>query len=339
MALSMDLPVDPQPDCPLFNRIPPEVRSLIFKQALTAYEDPMAEKYSESAYYYRPGFTRPLKIDIALLLTCRRVYWEAFTLPASINEHTSWYYRGPPDIKKNHLSVDDRPCSIIRRRQLRIVHIFAQQFWLEGDGFAGFTGLWEYACPTSLIITLRHTDWWWWESEEALTFDPKQQGKASTENHSRPSDPFEPGSWGNQFRKIKGLRKLHLELETVEKKKSELDAIVNRAEGWQFALADDHVLRLDKSKTRRNAWIGACQGTNSDEEWFNERSGNPLNTDNEDDPGREELLMARRQHTIDERRKARERMKAAGVSFDDAEYLDGKRATSVYYVVTLTWEA
>ncbi|KAI4232520.1 MAG: hypothetical protein LQ349_004965 [Xanthoria aureola] len=256
----MDHAVNPQSDSPLFNRIPPEVRNEIFKLALTAYEDPKGRKYRVAAYHCRPGFTRASKIDTELLLTCRRVYWETCKLPASINEHTSWYGREPPGIKKNHLPIDNKPSSIIRRQGLRTVHIFAQQIWLEGDRFASFTGLWEYACPTTLIITLRHSDWWWWESEQPLTFDPKQEGKASIGKHSRPSDPFAPGSWGNQFRKIKGLRKLQLELETVDKKKPELDAIVDRAGGWEFTLGDERVLRLNKSKTRRTGWIGPWQG-------------------------------------------------------------------------------
>lgn len=47
-----------------------------------------------------------------------------------------------------------------------------------------------------------------------------------------------------------------MELETVEKKKLELDVIVARAPGWQFPLGDQHVLILDESKTRRTGWVG-----------------------------------------------------------------------------------
>ncbi|KAL8998127.1 MAG: hypothetical protein Q9169_002748 [Polycauliona sp. 2 TL-2023] len=253
----MDHPADPQLNCPLLSRIPPEIRAHIFELALTAYEDPNAKKYRQDAYYYRPGFTRAHRIDTSLLSTCRRIYWETSNFPASINEHTSWYWREPPGIKKNFPPIDDRPSSIIRCQGLRIAHVFAQQIWLEGDGFTGYTALWEDACPTTLIITLRHSDWWWWEEGAPLTMDPKQPGKASITRHSQPSDPFAPRSWGNQFRKIKGLRKLVLELETVETKKSELDAIVDRAEGWKFVLGDDRTLSLNKSKTRRTGWLGA----------------------------------------------------------------------------------
>ncbi|KAL9618997.1 MAG: hypothetical protein Q9204_008338 [Flavoplaca sp. TL-2023a] len=369
MALSIDHPAHPQLASPLFSRIPPEIRNHIFKLALTAYEDPDAEQYRVMTHYRRPGFTRPHKIDTSLLLTCRHIYRETSKIPASLNEHISWYWREPPGIKKNHVPIDDRPCSIIRRQELRTVHIFAQQFWLEGYGFAGFTGLWECACPTTLIITLRHSDWWWWESEEPLTLDPKQEGKASIDKHSRPSDPFEPNSWGNQFRKIKGLRKLQLELETVDKKKSELDAIVGRAGGWEFILGDDRVLRLSESKTRRTAWIGA---------WLDPQGGeeNDDDHDNEDDDDDEEHdevhesqgptttgdtaiqdsgsqdhkqnylkgceLIGYSQNIIGAtlRRKAREKLEGEGVSFtEDASVKGLPIKASIYYVVTLIWEA
>ncbi|KAL8934734.1 MAG: hypothetical protein Q9211_005074 [Gyalolechia sp. 1 TL-2023] len=255
MEISIQHATNPQSQSPLYSRIPPEVRIQIFKFAVTAYEDP-TRKYNPSAYYYRPGYTCAHKISTELLRTCRRIYWETFKLPASINEYTSWYYRSPA-IKRNHLAVDGRLGSIFLRRHLRTVHVFAQQVWLEGAGFAGFTGLWEYACPTTLIITLRHSDWWLWESRDPLTFDPKQEGRAPTDDHSRLSDSFAQYSWGNQFRKIKGLKTLHIELETLEEtKKQELDAIVDRADRWLFPLGDGRVLRLNETRTRRDRWVG-----------------------------------------------------------------------------------
>ena len=51
-----------------------------------------------------------------------------------------------------------------------------------------------------------------------------------------------------------------LELETVEKKKDELDAIVSRAPGWRFALYDGQVLVLDESRTTRTGWLGRRLG-------------------------------------------------------------------------------
>ncbi|KAL8722977.1 MAG: hypothetical protein Q9181_007382, partial [Wetmoreana brouardii] len=144
------------------------------------------------------------------------------------------------------------------RRDLRTIHIFAQQYWLEGKhhGFAAFARLWNSACPSHLKITIRHSDWWWWEVAEPIALDPKFEGQPSAQRYSRPSDPFDPGSWGSEFRNIKGLEVLELELETTENKKNELDAIVNRASGWRFPLGDSRVLLLNKSKTKRTGWVG-----------------------------------------------------------------------------------
>lgn len=55
---------------------------------------------------------------------------------------------------------------------------------------------------------------------------------------------------------MEGLKVFQLELETVEKKKDELDAIVARAPGWQFPLDGDRIMILDESKTKRTGWLG-----------------------------------------------------------------------------------
>ena len=52
------------------------------------------------------------------------------------------------------------------------------------------------------------------------------------------------------------LKVFQLELETVEKKKDELDAIVARAPSWQFPLDGDRIMILDESKTKRIGWLG-----------------------------------------------------------------------------------
>ncbi|KAL8928625.1 MAG: hypothetical protein Q9172_000840 [Xanthocarpia lactea] len=361
MELSMDHAINPQLESPLFTRIPPEVRNQIFKFALTAYEDPASRKYSSAAYYYRPGYTRPHRIDTELLLTCRRVYWETYKFPASINEHTSWYWRTPPNIMKNHLPVDDRRCSLVRRRDLRTVHVFAQQIWLEGDGFAGFTGLWEYSCPTTLVITLRHSDWWWWEDEAPLTFDPKQEGKASPEKNRSRSAAFASGSWGNQFRKIKGLQRLQLELETVANKKQELDAIVDRADGWEFPLADDRALRFNRSKIRHRRGFGEVDEDEDTEATVGSQSHPDIHSTSNTDAGDSSTsvenvgpqnvpvtsgapILGHTSDQEDEPTKAKRVLEAAGVVFDvfddggSVKRLPAHRK-SVYYVVTLTWEA
>lgn len=90
-----------------------------------------------------------------------------------------------------------------------------------------------------------------------IDLEPKRCGRPSACNpKARPSDPFERHSWGYQFSKINRLKEFHLELETVEQKKNELDAIVARASGWELPLGDGNVLVLSSNKTTRTGWVG-----------------------------------------------------------------------------------
>ena len=257
--------INPQAESPLFNRLPSEIRNHIFRLAVTAYED-RDRKYRLSAFYYRSGHTCVHRIDTSLLRTCRLVYEEAARLPASINELTCWFYRGPTFCLEPFLSLlNDRPDTLIRQQELRQVHIFAQQYWLEGGGgnmgpvagFSAFLKLWDYTHPTHLTITIRHTDWWWWEWNNPIALDPKQERRADPENYRSLTEPIAPGSWGGTLGRLSGLQVFEMELETVEIQKGELDAIADMAKGWRFPLHDGKVLILDQTRTRRTGWVGA----------------------------------------------------------------------------------
>ena len=259
MSATVLEPIDPQSTSPLFNRIPAEIRNYIFELALSAYDD-HSKPYNNGQYYYRPGHRYAHKVDTNLLLTCRRVLAETKYMPASINEYTCWFEfkRAPPWASTNgltRLANEDTVGVLMRRNALKYVHLFTQQTWLEGS-FMKFTDLWKSATPTHLKITLRHSDWWWWEREAPLALEPKHHGIPRPNAISQPTDPFASGSWGSAFHEISGLEIFELELETVEKKKGELDAIVSRAPGWQFPLHDGQVLVLDESRTTRTGWLG-----------------------------------------------------------------------------------
>ncbi|KAL8661549.1 MAG: hypothetical protein Q9202_005494 [Teloschistes flavicans] len=355
----------PQHASPLYNKIPPEIRNTIFRLALTAYGDP-TRKYRPAAHYYRPGFTCAHKIDTNLLLTCRRVYAETARLPASINEHTSWYFRPPPGIDKNEIPLGKSPGALVRQRDLRTIHVFAQQFWLEGadGGFTGFVRLWNIARPTHLKITIRHSDWWWWEVGEPIALDAKREGRPSAQHYSRPSDSFELESWGARFRDIEGLDVLQLELETLEYKKTELDAIADRAQDQNFGFTDD----IDNFVT------GAAENTGTDDDaTVSNQELIPLPQESlaaQTDPtllnhnflvevsadGPDSVPSV--SHSIEEAGPSeipndprathgtdlkgfttpRQRLEAAGVVFDDSASV-ASNETCTYYVVTLTWEA
>lgn len=151
-------PINPQLASPLFTRIPAEIRNSIFKLVLTSFDD-KRRPYKKGAYYYRPDHRYAQIIDTNLLLTCRRIYAETEGIPASINEHTSWYRRAPPDVHKNGLTWEDNPAALKRRRQVETIHLFTQQFWLE-SGFQKWTKTLSLTNATRLKMTIRHTDWW-----------------------------------------------------------------------------------------------------------------------------------------------------------------------------------
>ncbi|KAL8867645.1 MAG: hypothetical protein Q9174_005524 [Haloplaca sp. 1 TL-2023] len=352
-------PFNDQSASPLF-QIPPEIRNLIFRLALTAYED-STKRYRPDAHYYRPGYTCAHKIDTNLLLTCRLVFSETARLPAQINEHVSWYHRPPPGTGTNSLFRGDDAGSLVRIRDLCTIHIFAQQYWLEGasEGFGLFVKLWQLARPTHLIMTIRHTDWWWWEVGEPIALDPKRAGRPSKWSPSCASDPFEPGSWGIYLREIPGLDKFELELETVESKKSELDAIVDRAKSWEFNLGDGRTLIINASKTRRTGWVGlpinqdfgypndiddfidqsvtteAPTLFNGAEDTHTSSTSDPVL-----DPGGSTEQQTEDAKSTKDLSAARKRLEADGVDFDSASIIP-RPGTEVitYYIVTLTWEA
>jgi len=45
--------------------------------------------------YARPGYTAKKVVPISLLLTCRRIYMETYTLPILAREHVFWHARAP----------------------------------------------------------------------------------------------------------------------------------------------------------------------------------------------------------------------------------------------------
>jgi hypothetical protein len=64
-----------QAQSPLFNALPGELRNAIFRLALQQYVD-TERLYDRETYWTRPGVEGPLRIDTALLRTCKRVWGE-----------------------------------------------------------------------------------------------------------------------------------------------------------------------------------------------------------------------------------------------------------------------
>jgi hypothetical protein len=78
---------NPQRNCPLFNKLPAEVRLKIFDLALSEHED-TSLPMGKGSYFYRPRYFFGTRIFTDLLRTCRRIYAEASHIPMTSATHT-----------------------------------------------------------------------------------------------------------------------------------------------------------------------------------------------------------------------------------------------------------
>ena len=253
--------INPQIASPIFSLLPAEIRNLIFYYVLLAYPD-LAHPYSKHSYWYRPGYTHAPAIAVSLLRTCRRIYLETNLLPVLHNEHIIWGVeksRIPPG-STNYL-LYNRPLTLSQRNAVRFVHLFTQQFWLEDwrNEWLGFTTSWPEGGPERIRITIRHTDWWYnlLGENSPLALDPKRKGRPRVGDRVSDDEPFESGSWGSRFANLTGLKTFEMELETLERKRNELDAIIEKARSWRFPLGDGNVLVMEGEDAEKSAWTGS----------------------------------------------------------------------------------
>ena len=144
---------------------------------------------------------------------------------------------------------------------MQVVHLFTQQFWLEDwkNQWLAFTNSWPEGGPEKIRITIRHTDWWYnlLGENSPLALDPKRKGRARVGDWVPDDQPYESGSWGSRFANLKGLKKLEMELETIEAKRMELDTILEKSRSWKFPLGNGNVLVMDEAKTEKAVWTGS----------------------------------------------------------------------------------
>ncbi|CAG8887233.1 unnamed protein product [Penicillium egyptiacum] len=249
---------------PLFTVFPAEIRNRIYTLALESEDtltgDSSRSLYKQNAFYYRPGYKQPKRIQTALLQTCQQIYAEASLLPPAVNEHTFWFYRSPP-----HMTPK-------QRAQVQHLHLFTQQYFLEdslwsqiwdglkiGDDGRSLRGECRIA-PKKMTITFRHTDWWFWENNDPLGIDPFRPGRTQAADMGKAVSPHAAArSWGNQFGSLPCLEELVIEFETIMRKRDQLDAIIQQALEWKFPLQADNGLYLVAGPTSKRAytWVGA----------------------------------------------------------------------------------
>ncbi|KIJ95147.1 hypothetical protein K443DRAFT_683256 [Laccaria amethystina LaAM-08-1] len=223
-----------QDTCPLFSRIPPELRREIFVLTLTSYDDE-SRPYPPTAYYTRKGYHYYQNTHTALLATCRRIYSETHDLPLSLNEHVFWCYRGPQTQTYTDPRIYFSRMTLEQRDAVNRVHFFIQLYWLR-DSFSGFCTLPEMR-PNNVKITIRHSDWWFWEQNERLNME-------------------EP-TWAKNLKMIESLEGLEIEIETMERDKDQqLESIVQTMLKWKFNLFDGRVLTTNGTEIIHDRWVG-----------------------------------------------------------------------------------
>ncbi|KAF8215103.1 hypothetical protein K438DRAFT_1800722 [Mycena galopus ATCC 62051] len=261
---------DPQTASPLYSGlIPPEIRNTIFAAILTEYtiSDPSLA-YPESVS--RPGYTGPQTMNVAFLLTCRRIYLETYHLPSRLAGHVFWH--GPPSgplklhqLFNNHHGHAPESYYFARLAPWQIpfvkeVKLFTQMFWLDEDFAAMCKSGVLPASLERLKITVRRGDWWFNERNHPFVINPHRGGHIEEyrEDVARAERgeaiPWAEGGWGGALRRLPALNELEIEFETSVDRMDELKTVVERALRWIFPMGDRGVLSTKGSGMTLSEW-------------------------------------------------------------------------------------
>ena len=252
-ALAVDLrtsrtPPHPQGSSPLFSILPPEIRNHTFHLTLLEYDD---ENFSVpfDSYGYRPGHEYRKKHSLDLLATCKRVYLEAYLIPVAATTHTTWRTWGERAPLNRSLLAPKRfqKMNFEQRAAVETVQLYAQQCSLEVFD-------WDHGIITKdpkthgvllrrLIISVRHSDWWGWELDSPLRMDESKYGS----------------SWRKRFEAFPSLEVFVMELETLERRKAEMDIIAEGVRKWKIELGNGQVLKTDGIALKTCTWNGSTK--------------------------------------------------------------------------------
>lgn len=270
---------DPQCECPLFAKLPGEIREKIYGFALGSSDD-RSRPFDRQHHHYRPGHEYRQRHDFRLLETCKRVYLEARLLPVRVNEIVVYLFRGPRSNPPSPLQHDWRlRCRRMtpdQRGAVTRVHFFVQQWYLEVtvDLLVPNRVFYLFEEPArcgddvltarEIVLTFRRSDWWSWESpvmsNDQLGICPWRHGR--TDWRQMEAEPLEGppqgrwDGWGAQFQYVTRLEMLQIEFETVLAKKRQLERVVERAKHWRFPLKNDKVLAWT-GDVKQSTWEGS----------------------------------------------------------------------------------
>lgn len=237
-------------------RLPAEVRDLIYDHALAPFED-RDQRYKEGNIFVRPGYRAIRKSDLRLLRTCKRAYNEAAAKPWALADWTFWLTT--IDRAPDHSMTKYAFKRILKRRQWRgaaeteetdHVRCFAQMYMLEQTTELSSLLHLRAFNVRSVTITLRHTDWWWWENDEPLRFSC-----TVPEQISFPSS----------------VRRVYLELESLDRKRAQIDSIVRQMKRWWYFRRDGGIwLSATRTPVGVERWEGSS--TLGDRRWVRDET-------------------------------------------------------------------
>lgn len=230
-----------QGQSPLFH-LPPEIRYEIFAYAVASGPD-NTQPLDQNGYSTRPGYETRHRTWTELLRTCKRVYTEAWFMPLICSEHT--FFMAGRDRRPGQVMSVERmqEClDLIHDRHGEVegghIRLFAQLCELEGSRrFRGIFSM-RHFHPRSVTVTIRYTDTWAWEGNSALEI---------------------AGEWGQRLVLPSSVQRFNLDIESLERRKDEVDYIVGQAaEKWHFKRRDGVKMLASK-----NASISVSRWTGS----------------------------------------------------------------------------
>lgn len=244
---SFELPYDDQYSSPLFSVLPGEIRDLIYRYALSDYED-MTRAYDHETCYRRPEYMAPRKTDTALLRTCQAIYTNCWFMPWTQAQHTFFLAAGsrkptrttePHQMARMSQLIENlHPEASPRSKEVENVQIFAQLYILEPGHQLNRLLQIPHFTPRTITITLRHTDIWYWENDHPIYTDTP---------------------WVRLARFPASVSTLRIQFESIERRKPQVDYVSSQArEDWFFQRTDDvHLVANAGCPSEELRWTGS----------------------------------------------------------------------------------
>lgn len=253
---AFELPCIDQSASTLFAELPGEVRDRIFTYVLSCYEN-TAKTWDTNSSYVRPDYHAPQAADTALLRTCQSVYTESWFRPWVSAAHTfwlAWEGRRPGDDEnmtpEKLQPVLDQLHASHGEVEINHVRVFAQLCSLEdGDEIGTILDL-QHFFPRQITITIRHHDWWSWENDARLCIE---------------------ADWVNNCRLPDSVKVFAMELESLQRKKPQVDDIAHQmVEGWSFLRKDETIMSAKQEDCSVDTWSGSS--TWEQERWIRDET-------------------------------------------------------------------